>query len=113
MTGVLSPAGVRIFLLLRFQVFTAAIMKMAAFLVVALCSLVNFYQTTRRNSPEDSYLRYFSSQRSDLLWGLSNLLSDVCQGAHSLELKRSNREADSLHTCSAEVKNAWSLATIL
>jgi hypothetical protein len=41
----------------RFQILTAASMKMAAFWVVATCSLVNFYQTTRRNNPEDSYLQ--------------------------------------------------------
>jgi hypothetical protein len=61
----------------RFQVLTAASMQMAVFRFVALCSLVevyrrfrdaccfhqqgdemsaNFYQTTRRNNPEDSHL---------------------------------------------------------
>jgi hypothetical protein len=60
--------------LLRFQVLTTAIMKVAVFWVVAPCSLVevyrpalmmeaastsetsvNFYQTTRSNNPEYSY----------------------------------------------------------
>jgi hypothetical protein len=50
----------------KFQVI-AARMKMAVFWVVAPCSLVeaantsetsvNFYETTRRNNPEDSHLR--------------------------------------------------------
>jgi hypothetical protein len=61
----------KVALCVRFQVLTAAIMKMAAW-VVAPCSLVetlitlmmeaantsemsvNFYQTTRRNIPEDA-----------------------------------------------------------
>jgi hypothetical protein len=59
--------------LLRFQVLTAASMKMTVFWDVAPCSLVeisgpddgaastsktsvNFYQTTQRNNPEDSHL---------------------------------------------------------
>jgi hypothetical protein len=51
-----------------FEVLTAASMKMAVFWVVAPCSLmmeaastsetsVNFYQTTRRYNPEESYLQ--------------------------------------------------------
>jgi hypothetical protein len=55
-----------------FEVLTAASVKMAAFWVVAPCSLiialmmeatgtsktsVNFYQTTRRYHPEDSHLQ--------------------------------------------------------
>jgi hypothetical protein len=49
------------------EVLTAVNKKMAVFLIVAPCSLVNFYQTTRRYKPEDSHLlssspftRYFS-----------------------------------------------------
>jgi hypothetical protein len=51
---------------MRFHVLTAASMKMAVFWVVAPCSLmmeaasasetsVNFYQTIRRNNPEESH----------------------------------------------------------
>jgi hypothetical protein len=53
---------------LRFQVLTAASMKMAVFRVVAPCSMVEVYrrfrgacclhhQTTRRTNPEDGHLR--------------------------------------------------------
>jgi hypothetical protein len=62
----------------RFHVLAAAIMKTAVFWVVAPCNLVevialimetastpetsaNFYQTKRRNNPEDSLLRFFSA----------------------------------------------------
>jgi hypothetical protein len=31
--------------------------KMAVFWVVAPCSMINFYQTTRRYNPEDNHLR--------------------------------------------------------
>jgi hypothetical protein len=51
---------------MKFQVLTAASMKMAVFWDVATCSVmeaastsersVNFYQTTWRNNPEDSRL---------------------------------------------------------
>jgi hypothetical protein len=40
----------------RFQVLTATILKMNVFWVVTSRSLVNFYQTTQRNNPEDSHL---------------------------------------------------------
>jgi hypothetical protein len=62
----------------RFQVLTAASMKIAVFWVVAQCSLVedtdvseaagtsetsvNFYQSTRCNNPEDSHLQCQVSQ---------------------------------------------------
>jgi hypothetical protein len=44
---------------MRFEVLTAASMKMAVFGVVAPCSLVEVYQTTRRNNPEDSHLIHY------------------------------------------------------
>jgi hypothetical protein len=49
---------------MRFQVLTAASMKIALTTEAASTSetLVNFYQTTRRNSPEDSHL-YFRTVR--------------------------------------------------
>jgi hypothetical protein len=67
--------------LVRFQVITAASMK-AVFWVVAPCSLValmmeaastseksvNFYQTTRRNNPEDSHLHTHSLTGLHLLY---------------------------------------------
>jgi hypothetical protein len=40
----------------RFQVLTAAGMKMAVFWVVAPCSLVEVCDIARRNNPEDSHL---------------------------------------------------------
>jgi hypothetical protein len=46
--------------LVGFEVLTAVSMKMADFWVLARTSetLVNFYRTTRRYSPEDSHLQY-------------------------------------------------------
>jgi hypothetical protein len=48
----------------RFEVLTAASMKMAVFWVVVMMeaastseTLVNIYQSTRRNNPEDSHLQ--------------------------------------------------------
>jgi hypothetical protein len=46
-------------MLVRSQVLTAAIMKIGLMMKAARTSetLVNFYQTTRRNNPEDSHLQ--------------------------------------------------------
>jgi hypothetical protein len=63
----------------RFQVLTAASMKMAVFWVVAPCislmmeaastseTSVNFYQTTWRNNPEDSQLRRLRALENRML----------------------------------------------
>jgi hypothetical protein len=49
---------------LGFEVLTAVSMKMAVFWVVAPCSLVEIYQTTRRYNPEDSHFRrYYLNSR--------------------------------------------------
>jgi hypothetical protein len=44
------------------EVFMAVSMKMAVFWVVAPCSLVKVYQTTRRYNPEDSHLISYCSE---------------------------------------------------
>jgi hypothetical protein len=60
------------FILVRFLVLTMASMKMTVFWDVPLIDLMmeaastsktslNFYQTTRRNTPEDSHLQFFIS----------------------------------------------------
>jgi hypothetical protein len=83
------------FVIVRFQVLTAASMKMAVFWVVAPCSLVevyrrfeliaqmmeaawtsetpvNVYQTTQRNNPEDSHLN--NRRRENLKYHLDSSL---------------------------------------
>jgi hypothetical protein len=51
-----------------FEVLTAVSMKMAVDWVVAPCSLVDLYETTRRYNPEDSHLQnYFM-----LIFGITN-----------------------------------------
>jgi hypothetical protein len=44
------------------------LMKMAVFWVVEQCSLVNFYQTTPHNNPEDSHLRTHCHENLKSLW---------------------------------------------
>jgi hypothetical protein len=77
--------------LLGFEVLTAVSTKIAVFWAVTLCtlvialmmeaaitskSLVNFYQTTRRYNPEDSYLSHdiVKNKGNDFLEGKVTLL---------------------------------------
>jgi hypothetical protein len=70
----------------RFEVFTAANMKMAVFWVVETCSLmletastsetsVSFYQTTRRNNPGDSH--FHTRRRENLIFYISILFMNL------------------------------------